>query len=65
MTMHGQITICNLPTVGTNLEKNIDQTQRNLDISDLSYETSNERLIYIFSQCGEIEEFFFAYEKNT
>jgi len=57
--------ISNLATIGTNPTQAIDQSQTKLYIGVLSYETSNEALILIFSQCREIEEGFVAYENNT
>jgi len=64
-TIDGRITVCNLATVGTNPTQTTDPSQRKLYIGGLSYETSNEALISIFSQYGEIEEGSVAYDKNT
>lgn len=64
-TIDGRITVCNLATAGTNPSQTTDQSQRKLYIGGLSYETSNEALISIFSQYGEIEEGSVAYDKNT
>ncbi|KAH9295015.1 hypothetical protein KI387_038603, partial [Taxus chinensis] len=64
-TIDGRITVCNLATAGTNPAQSADQSQRKLYIGGLSYETSNETLISLFSQYGEIEEGSVAYDKNT
>jgi RNA recognition motif-containing protein len=65
LSLQGRITVCNLATVGTNPTQTTDPSQRKLYIGGLSYETSNEALISIFSQYGEIEEGSVAYDKNT
>lgn len=65
LTLQGRITVCNLATAGTNPAQAADQSQRKLYIGGLSYETSSERLISIFSHYGEIEEGSVAYDKST
>ncbi|EFJ23104.1 hypothetical protein SELMODRAFT_151090 [Selaginella moellendorffii] len=65
-TIDGRITVCNLASVGTSGSGGTnDQAQRKLYIGGLSYETSNETLLNIFSKYGEIEEGAVAYDKNT
>lgn len=65
-TIDGRISVCNLAATGTiNPTGAVDQAQRKLYIGGLSYDTSNETLIRIFSQYGEIEEGSVAYDKNT
>ncbi|EFJ38326.1 hypothetical protein SELMODRAFT_163608 [Selaginella moellendorffii] len=65
-TIDGRITVCNLASVGSSAGAgSADQAQRKLYIGGLSYETSNETLLNIFSQYGEIEEGAVAYDKNT
>jgi heterogeneous nuclear ribonucleoprotein A1/A3 len=43
----------------------VDQAQRKLYIGGLSYDTTSDTLLNIFSQYGEIEEGAIAYDKNT
>eukprot|EP01018_Ginkgo_biloba_P038212 Gb_23748 [translate_table: standard] len=64
-TIDGRITVCNLATAGTNPTQASDQSQRKLYIGGLSYDTTNEALISLFSQYGEIEEGSVAYDKNS
>ncbi|EFJ14894.1 hypothetical protein SELMODRAFT_27842, partial [Selaginella moellendorffii] len=52
-------------TIDVSESRSADQAQRKLYIGGLSYETSNETLLNIFSQYGEIEEGAVAYDKNT
>ncbi|KAH7298197.1 hypothetical protein KP509_25G031800 [Ceratopteris richardii] len=62
----GRITVCNLAVTGTYAPVGAgDQAQRKLFIGGLSYETTTETLINIFSQYGEIEEGSVAYDKAT
>eukprot|EP00249_Psilotum_nudum_P019672 c27366_g1_i2 orf=356-1435(-) len=62
----GRISVCNLASAGTiTSSTGADQAQRKLFIGGLSYDTSTETLIDIFSQYGEIEEGSVAYDKNT
>ncbi|KAJ7536453.1 hypothetical protein O6H91_12G070000 [Diphasiastrum complanatum] len=64
--VQGRITVCNLASVGSSVGSSpADQAQRKLYIGGLSYETSNETLLNIFAQYGEIEEGSVAYDKNT
>ncbi|BBN03260.1 hypothetical protein MPTK1_2g22090 [Marchantia polymorpha subsp. ruderalis] len=60
----GRITVCNLASSGSTTTAT-DQAQRKLYIGGLSYETSSDTLLTIFSQYGEIEEGAVAYDKNT
>ncbi|KAL3698821.1 hypothetical protein R1sor_012897 [Riccia sorocarpa] len=60
----GRITVCNLASSGSTATPT-DQAQRKLYIGGLSYETSSDTLLAIFSQYGEIEEGAVAYDKNT
>ncbi|KAJ7520275.1 hypothetical protein O6H91_20G076100 [Diphasiastrum complanatum] len=65
-TIDGRITICNLASVGSYAGSTpADQSQRKLYVGGLSYDTSNETLLHIFAQYGEIEEGSVAYDKNT
>ncbi|MCO5611791.1 hypothetical protein L7F22_066050 [Adiantum nelumboides] len=62
----GRITVCNLAVSGTYAPIGVsDQAQRKLFIGGLSYDTTTETLINIFSQYGEIEEGSVAYDKAT
>ncbi|KAH8935557.1 hypothetical protein BDL97_17G034800 [Sphagnum fallax] len=62
----GRITVCNLASSGSSSGTSvIDQSQRKLYIGGLSYDTSSDTLLNIFSQYGEIEEGAVAYDKNT
>ncbi|CAM6098142.1 unnamed protein product [Calypogeia fissa] len=60
----GRITVCNLASSGSTTVAT-DQAQRKLYIGGLSFETSSDTLLNIFSQYGEIEEGAVAYDKNT
>eukprot|EP00250_Pteridium_aquilinum_P012540 c20788_g2_i1 orf=175-1260(+) len=65
-TVDGRITVCNLAVTGTYAPMVAgDQAQRKLFIGGLSYDTTTEALIDIFSQYGEIEEGSVAYDKAT
>ncbi|MCO5573538.1 hypothetical protein L7F22_027309 [Adiantum nelumboides] len=65
-TVDGRITVCNLAVSGTYAPIGVsDQAQRKLFIGGLSYDTTTETLINIFSQYGEIEEGSVAYDKST
>lgn len=65
-TVDGRITVCNLAVTGTYTPViGGDQAQRKLFIGGLSYDTTSETLINIFSQYGEIEEGSVAYDKTT
>ncbi|KAG0587703.1 hypothetical protein KC19_2G185100 [Ceratodon purpureus] len=62
----GRITVCNLASAGgSSGTSSSDQAQRKLYIGGLSYETTSDTLLNIFSQYGEIEEGAIAYDKNT
>ncbi|KAH7293134.1 hypothetical protein KP509_28G013300 [Ceratopteris richardii] len=62
----GRIAVCNLAVTGMQPPPAAsDLTQRKLFIGSLSYETTTETLINIFSQYGEIEEGSVAYDKAT
>lgn len=62
----GRIAVCNLAVTGTHPPVVTgDLAQRKLFIGSLSYDTSTETLINIFSQYGEIEEGSVAYDKTT
>lgn len=62
----GRITVCNLASAGgTSGTSSSDQAQRKLYIGGLSYDTTSDTLLNIFSQHGEIEEGAIAYDKNT
>eukprot|EP00246_Nothoceros_aenigmaticus_P011545 TRINITY_DN3181_c0_g1_i1.p1 TRINITY_DN3181_c0_g1~~TRINITY_DN3181_c0_g1_i1.p1 ORF type:complete len:367 (+),score=70.42 TRINITY_DN3181_c0_g1_i1:102-1202(+) len=62
----GRITVCNLASTGsTTGTSSVDQAQRKLYIGGLSYDTSSDTLLNLFSQFGEIEEGAVAYDKNT
>lgn len=62
----GRITVCNLASAGsTSGTSSTDQAQRKLYIGGLSYDTTSDTLLNIFSQYGEIEEGAIAYDKNT
>ena len=66
LSTQGRITVCNLASVGsTNGPTSVDQAQRKLYIGGLSYDTTSDTLLNIFSQYGEIEEGAIAYDKNT
>ncbi|KAI5076348.1 hypothetical protein GOP47_0008413 [Adiantum capillus-veneris] len=65
-TVDGRITVCNLAVSGTYAPVGVgDQAHRKLFIGGLSYDTTTETLINIFSQYGEIEEGSVAYDKAT
>lgn len=58
--------MCNLASAGgSSGTSSSDQAQRKLYIGGLSYETTSDTLLNIFSQYGEIEEGAIAYDKNT
>lgn len=58
--------MCNLAVSGTHGPVvSGDLAQRKLFIGGLSYETTTETLISIFSQYGAIEEGSVAYDKST
>ncbi|KAJ7564656.1 hypothetical protein O6H91_02G044400 [Diphasiastrum complanatum] len=62
----GRIAVCNLAAAGSSTINNpSDQSQRKLYIGGLSYETTSDTLLNMFSQYGEIEEGAVAYDKNT
>jgi RNA recognition motif-containing protein len=64
--VQGRITVCNLASAGgSSGTSSSDQAQRKLYIGGLSYETTSDTLLNIFSQYGEIEEGAIAYDKNT
>ena len=64
--LQGRIAVCNLAVSGTHGPVvSGDLAQRKLFIGGLSYETTTETLISIFSQYGEIEEGSVAYDKST
>eukprot|EP00270_Netrium_digitus_P005851 TRINITY_DN1786_c0_g1_i2.p1 TRINITY_DN1786_c0_g1~~TRINITY_DN1786_c0_g1_i2.p1 ORF type:complete len:327 (-),score=98.56 TRINITY_DN1786_c0_g1_i2:27-1007(-) len=60
----GRMTVCNLAAAGsTVLSTPADQSLRKLYVGGLSYETTTEALLGLFSQYGEIEEGSVAYDK--
>ncbi|MCO5554043.1 hypothetical protein L7F22_007569 [Adiantum nelumboides] len=62
----GRIAVCNLAVTGTHPPVVTgDLAQRKLFIGSLSYETTTETLISVFSQYGDIEEGSVAYDKVT
>lgn len=62
----GRIAVCNLAVTGTHTPVVTgDLAQRKLFIGSLSYDTTTETLINVFSQYGEIEEGSVAYDKAT
>ena len=64
-TIDGRITVRNLELASTGPGQSTYQAQRKLYIGGLSYDTTNDKILEVFSKYGEIEEGSVAYDKNT